>query len=168
LNRLQSGVGTCTIEAACSPAVGDVRLGAAYQLADGASSIVAQAAGVPTAPAGSRRPVISSGRAQYERLVLDLRQSRTLQRLVVYGYSESGRQLEWGGTLIVTTFGGARIEIPLDLGPASGPAVLMSLYNVDGEYVLRAELEVIAGDVREACRAYGFDRISWADGRTPV
>jgi hypothetical protein len=46
--------------------------------------------------------------------------------------------------------------------------MLLSLYNVRGEYVLRAELESIEGGVREACRAYGYDRITWLDDRTPV
>jgi hypothetical protein len=44
----------------------------------------------------------------------------------------------------------------------------MSIYNVDGEYVVRAEMETIVGDVREAARAYGYDRITWRDDRTPV
>jgi hypothetical protein len=47
-------------------------------------------------------------------------------------------------------------------------AVLMSLYNVRGEFVLRAEMQTLNGDVREAARAYGFDRISWLDDRSPV
>jgi hypothetical protein len=46
--------------------------------------------------------------------------------------------------------------------------MLMSLYNVDGELVVRAEMETIAGDVREIARAYGYDRITWRDDRNPV
>ena len=168
LNRLQSGVGTLTIEAICSPVVGDVRIGAAYQLADGTSSIVQHASGIAAGPPGSKHALLSVYRHEYDGLTVDLRQSRALRRLVVYAFSESGRAITWGGTLVTTTFGGARIEIPLELGQHQGPAVLMSLYNVDGEYVLRAELELIAGEVREATRAFGYDRITWADSRTPV
>jgi hypothetical protein len=74
----------------------------------------------------------------------------------------------WGGTLVVTTFGGARIELPLDTLFAGNVAVLMSIYNLDGELVIRAEMETITGDVREAARAYGYDRITWRDARSPA
>jgi hypothetical protein len=47
-------------------------------------------------------------------------------------------------------------------------AVLMSIYQVRGELVLRAEMQTLFGDVRDAARAYGYDRISWLDDRTPV
>ncbi|HEV2885833.1 MAG TPA: hypothetical protein VGX49_02885, partial [Jatrophihabitans sp.] len=168
LNRLQSGIGVLTIEAACSPAVGDLRIGAAYQLADGHSSLVSRAGGIATAPRNSRRPVIAARAEQYERLVIDLRQSRQLERLVVYGFSESGGPLNWGGTLILRTAGGARVELPLDRPASAGVTVLLSIYNVRGEFVVRAEMENVPGSIRTAVQAYGFDRISWLDDRTPV
>jgi hypothetical protein len=58
--------------------------------------------------------------------------------------------------------------VPLEQLPAGQVAVLLSVYNVAGEFVLRAELETIAGSIREACRAYGYDQITWLDDRTPV
>jgi hypothetical protein len=99
---------------------------------------------------------------------VDLRQSRSLRRVLVYAFSESDRELHWGGTLLTRTFGGARVEIPLDLGRHHGPIALMSIYNIDGEYVLRAETEKVSGAVRDVARAFGYDRITWADPRTPV
>lgn len=168
LNRVQSGVGTLTVEAACSPAVGDLRIGALYELADGTSSIVQRATGIPSGPPGSRRPVITGSQGEFDRLTVDLRQSRSLRRLLVYAFSESGTELAWGGTLLTTTFGGARIELPLDVGRHHGPVALLSLYNIDGEFVLRAETEKVTGAVREVAREFGYDRISWADDRTPV
>jgi uncharacterized protein involved in tellurium resistance len=168
LNRVQSGVGTLTVDAVCSPAVGDLRLGALYQLADATSSIVQRATGIPAAPPGSRRPVITGSWGEFDRLTVDLRQSRTLLRLLVYAFSESGGELAWGGTLVTTTFGGARIELPLDLGSHRGPVALLSLYNIDGEFVLRAEMEKVDGPVRDVARLFGYDRITWADDRTPV
>ncbi|HEX8303946.1 MAG TPA: hypothetical protein VF612_03640 [Jatrophihabitans sp.] len=168
LNRLQSGIGVLTIEAACSPAVGDLRIGAAYELADGHSSLVSRVGGIATAPRNSRRPVIVARAEQYERLMVDLRQSRHLDRLVVYGFSESGSQLNWGGTLVLGTAGGARVELPLDRPPSGGVTVLLSIYNVHGEFVVRAEMEDFTGSIRNAVQAYGFDRISWLDDRTPV
>jgi len=157
-----------SIEAACSSEVGDLRIGAAYQLSDGHSSIVSRVGANTTAPRNSRRPVIVAKREQYERLLVDLRQNRLLDRLIVYGFSESGGQLNWGGTLVLRTAGGARVELPLDRPPSAGPAVLLSIYNVRGEFVVRAEMESIPGSIRNAVQGYGFDLISWLDDRTPV
>jgi hypothetical protein len=168
LNRLQSGIGVLTIEAVCSPAVGDLRIAAAYELADGRTSLVSGVGGMATAPHNSRRPVIAARAEQYERLVVDLRQSRQLDRLVVCGFSESGGQLNWGGTLVLSTVGGARVELPLDRPPSGGVSALLSIYNIRGEFVVRAEMETIGGSIRAAVQAYGFDRISWLDDRTPV
>jgi uncharacterized protein involved in tellurium resistance len=168
LNRVQSGVGTLALEAVCSPSVGDIRLGAVYELSDGTSSIVQRTIGLDAAPAGSRRPVISGSVGQYERLTVDLRQSRALRRLLVYAFSESGRELTWGGTLVATTFGGSRVELPLEFGQHRGQVALMSVYNIDGEFVLRMEGEQVAGEVQEVARLFGYDRITWADERTPA
>jgi hypothetical protein len=168
LTRVQSGVGSLVIEAACSPAVGDLRLGAAYQLRSGATSVVQRESGVTTAPPASRRPVIIGQRAQFEKLTVDLVQVRDLERCILYAYSASGGPLSWGGTLVLTTFASARVEMPLDRQPSSGVVVLMSLFVVDGEVVIRAENEEIAGTVRDACLAYGFDKITWLDTRTPL
>jgi hypothetical protein len=112
--------------------------------------------------------VLLAGREEYEHLRVDLRQVRDLERLAVFAFSESRAELTWGGTLVVSTFGGARVELPLESLHPGRVAVLMTIYNVDGELVLRAELETVDGDVREAARAYGFDRITWRDDRSPV
>ncbi|HET6208785.1 MAG TPA: hypothetical protein VFD94_00305, partial [Jatrophihabitans sp.] len=168
LTRLQSGVGVLRIEAACSAAVGDLRLGAAYQLSSGTSSVVQLAGGPRTAPPTGNRPVIIAQRGQFETLTIDLVQSRSLERLIVYAFSDSGSALNWGGTLLLSTFGQARVELPLDRPPSARVSVLMSLYNIDGEFVVRAEMEEFAGSVREAVAGYGFDRIAWLDQRTPL
>jgi len=168
LTRVQSAIGHLDIEAVCSPEVGDLRLGAAYQLAGGESSTVQHAGGTRFAPPASRRPVIVAGHDEYENLRLDLRQVQRLERMAVYAFSESRAPLRWGGTLVVTTFGGARIELPLEGLYEGTVAVLMSIYDLDGELVIRAEMETISGDVREAARAYGYDRITWRDDRLPV
>jgi uncharacterized protein involved in tellurium resistance len=167
LTRTQTGIGTLTFEAACSDAVGDLRLGCAYQLRSGMSSTVQSSGGNRFGPAQSRRPVIVGAHDRYERLSVDLRQCLELERLAVFAFSESRAELSWGGTLITSTYAGAKIELPLE--ELTGQiAVLMSLYNVHGEFVLRAEMEPVAGSIREACRAYGYDTITWLDDRTPV
>jgi hypothetical protein len=130
--------------------------------------VVQPASGVTTAPPASSRPVIIGDRGRYERLRIDLVQSRDLARLIVYLFSEGGGQLEWGGTLVVTTLGQARMEVPLGRPPSAAVCIALSLYNIDGEFVLRAENEEIPGTVRDAVTAYGFDHVAWLDARTPL
>ncbi|HEX2902704.1 MAG TPA: hypothetical protein VHO01_04540 [Jatrophihabitans sp.] len=169
LTRLQSGVGALTIEAACSPAVGNLRLGCAWELRGGQSSVVQASSGIGLGPAGSARPVLLADRDQFERLRLDLRQVRELNRLIVYAFSESGGTLSWGGTLVLSTAGGARIELPLDRPAAASVQVLLSVYQVEGELVVRAEMEHFAGAaIRPAVDAYDFHHITWLDPRTPL
>lgn len=167
LTRVQSGVGELTVEAVCSPDIGDLRLGAAYQLRSGTSGIVAHADGNRFGPS-SRRPVLVGSREEYERLGIDLRQTGDLERMAIFAFSESRAELTWGGTLVATLEGGGRLEIPLERLYPGRIAVLATIYNMDGELIVRAELETIAGDIREAARAYGFDRITWRDDRHPV
>lgn len=168
LTRLQSGIGALTLEAACSAAVGDLRLGASFVLDGGASSLVQYVTGHAGAPRNSARPVILAGHTRYERIMLDLRQVRSLDRLLVYGFSQSGGRLNWGGTLLFTTPTGVRVELPLDRPAAAGVLVLASVYNAGGELTIRAEMELFPGSIRDAVTAYGFDRISWLDPATPL
>jgi hypothetical protein len=168
LTRLQSAIGTLTFEAACSAEVGDLRIGCAYELASGLSSTVQLTQGSRTAPPHSRRPILVAAHDRFDSVGVDLRQCTQLRRLIVYAFSESRSPLRWGGTLITTTFGGARVELPLETLQSGDSAVMLSLYNVRGEFVLRAEMQTVFGDVRECCRTYGFDRITWLDDRTSV
>jgi hypothetical protein len=113
--------------------------------------------------------VIVAGRDEYDYLKIDLRQTRELERLAIYAFSEARTELTWGGTLVITTFGGARVELPLETLHRGRVAMLASIYNLDGEFVIRAEMETIFdGDIREAARAYGYDRITWRDDRSPA
>jgi uncharacterized protein involved in tellurium resistance len=168
LSRVQSAIGSLTFEAAASAEVGDLRLGCAYELRSGVTSTVQLGTGNRFAPAQSRRPLLVATHERYDRIGVDLRQCAELTRLAIYVFSEGRRQLTWGGTLIITMFSGAKIEIPLETLSPSEVAVVATVYNVDGQLVLRAELESITGSIREAARAYGYDRIAWLDDRTPV
>lgn len=169
LTRVQSGVGTLTFEAVASAEVGDLRLGCAYQLRSGLSSTVQHLTGRRFAPPGeTRRPLLLAARSQFERISLDLRQVGDLERLVVYAFAGNSQQLRWGGTLVVTTFGGDRIELPIDMPAAAAVAVLASVYNIRGQLVLRSEMDLIGTTIREAARGYGFDRITWLDDQRPI
>ncbi|MEP7193201.1 MAG: hypothetical protein ABI903_10080 [Actinomycetota bacterium] len=167
LTRVQSGLGALTVQAVISDSVGDLRLGCAYQLVSGQSSVIHLGSGLRVAPAGSLRPVIRAG-SGFGELTVDLVQSRELERLIVLAYSESGAALSWDGTLVVQTYGGARVEVPLHRSPDEGVLVPLSLFNIDGEFVLRAEQSLIGGSIREATAAYGFESISWLDDHTAL
>ena len=147
LTRLQSGVGMLQIEAACGDAVGDLRIGCAYQLTSGVTSVVARTSGVNLGPPGSSRPVLVARRAQFEELVVDLAQVRDLERLVVYLYSESDAALRWGGTLVVTTFGQAEIRLALDRAQSTGVMVALSVYRLSESSTPLFLSTVIGGEV---------------------
>ena len=168
LTRVQTGVGKLTITAACSPEVGDLRLGCAYQLRGRQTSTVQLTAGNRFGPPDGRRPVILAGREQYENITVDLRWCQDVERLAVYAFSESHRPLPWAGTLVVSTFGGAVIELPIELSQSSAVAMLLSVYNVRGEFVLRREMTPFETSVRAACRAFGYEGIAWLDDWTPI
>ena len=70
--------------------------------------------------------------------------------------------------MIVTTFYGAKLEVPLESMSPAAVGVVLTGYNVQGRFVLRAELDASAASIRDAARAYGYDRITWLDDRTPV
>jgi hypothetical protein len=112
--------------------------------------------------------MIVSGRENHETVTIDLRQVVDLDRLIVLAFSDSGATLSWGGALVVETLSGARVDMPLDHEPSPGVQVAMSVYNVGGQLVLRAERDVIIGTLRDASQAYGFDRITWMDPSTPL
>jgi hypothetical protein len=141
LTRIQSGVGVLTLEPVRSGAIADLRLGCAYRLRSGFSSVLYNVGTPTTAPPQATRPVILREPGRQETFTLDLTQSRDLDRLVVFAFSGAGTPPAWGVTLVATTFGQARIEIPLERLPPQRVVVLMSLYNIAGEFVLRAELD---------------------------
>lgn len=169
LTAVQSGVGALSITAACSDEVGDIRIGCVYQLRTTGEGIVQPAGGPDTAPATSHQPLIRHDRDRFETLTVDLRQSRELERLVVLLYSATASEpLRWGGTLLIETSGDSRIEVPLERPSSPGVLAALSIYNINGRYVLRAEQQLTNGPVREACAAFGFNRITWLDDRTPL
>ncbi|MEV8512036.1 hypothetical protein [Dactylosporangium sp. NPDC051484] len=161
LSRLQSGIGALTFEAAW-PAANQFLLGCTYQLRSGRSSVL-RPTGSATAASG---PLVIADRNGHQIVTLDLLAARHIERLLLFGML-SAAPPQWGGTLVVTTAGQARIEIPL-LPPRPQVTALLSLYNIDGEFVLRAEMDCILGQLRDACLAFGYDRIAWRDANTPA
>ncbi len=92
---------------------------------------------------------------------------RRLRRALLYGYSPSISVLTWNGLVVGTLHDGTRLELPFALPPLSGTVALLSIYAVEGELVLRSELEPYAGPPEAAALAYGY-RHGWVEGRVPV
>jgi hypothetical protein len=168
LTRLQSGIGTITVEAACSDAVGDLRLACAYRLTSGATSLATNRDGLALAPRQSQLPILRVHRDRFDTITLDCRRVRELDRLLVLAFSPSGAALSWSGTLLITTLSGARLEAPMDAPAQAGALGLLTAYQVDGELVVRAEPRSVRATVRDTCMAFGFDRITWMDPSTPA
>lgn len=57
--------------------------------------------------------------------------------------------------------------MPLDPAGSATTCIAVSIYQVRGELVIRAELDT-APSPREACAAYGFDAITWVDENSPI
>ncbi len=167
LTRLQSGVGTLQLALSRADRAGDLALGLVLATTDGATHVVQRlgdALATPAHPLPLARLAGSPGR---ETALIDLRQVRTLERALVYGYSPSVSVLEWDGVLALTTYDGSRVEMPFDLPKLSGTVALLTLYQVHGELVLRAELEAFAGPPETAAEAFGH-HYGWLGGRLPT
>jgi hypothetical protein len=168
LTRLQSGIGRLTIQAAVSNEVGDLRLACAYRLSDGLSGLAVNREGLARGPLGNRPAVVRVHRDRFDTVTIDCRRVREIDRFLVLAFSASDAQLAWGGTLILTTLGGSKVEVSLDAPRSAGAVGLITAYQVDGEFVVRAERHVPSASIRQACLDFGFDTITWLDARTPI
>lgn len=155
LNRTQSGTGFlhCVLDGP----LGDYVLGCAYETTEGKEGAVHRG----TAPS-QRRPMLL---ATDTTVTVDLRQIAGLRRLLVYASAASTHLAAWEGTLVVSTLGGQKLYVPCS--GTSPSFALMSIYNVDGHLVIRAEHEPVAGPPQQVCEAYDYDHILWRDGFTP-
>lgn len=168
LSRLVSGIGTLTVQAAVTSGVDGLLLGCGYALADGTSSFLRPDGESRVAPPGSRVPVLTSGRDRYPHVTLDLRRIRTLTRALFVLGTTTRLPATWAGALLITTHSGAQISVPLET--VTEPAVALaavSLHQVDGEIVLRSELDP-ATSLREACALFGYDAIAWLDDQQVI
>ncbi len=167
LTRLQSGTGALHLALSRSERAGDLALGLVIATTDGATHVVQRLGEALSTPAAPLPLARLAGGPGHESALIDLRQVRTLQRALVFGYSPSVSVLEWDGVLTLTTYDGSRVEAPFDLPALSGTVALLTVYQVHGELVLRSELEAYAGPPETAAEAYGHHH-GWLDGRLPT
>jgi uncharacterized protein involved in tellurium resistance len=167
LTRLQSGVGQLRLALARGADAGDMAAGLVCQTVDGATHVVQRlgdALATPAAPLPMVRLVAEAG---LDTVLIDLRQVGRLRRALLYGYSPGVAVLSWDGVVVATLHDGSRIEAPFDLPPLSGTVALLTVYAVQGELVLRSELEAFAGPPEMAAQAYGY-RYGWLGRRLPT
>ena len=148
-----------------APPGGGVEVACAITLADGVTGLADPR--TRGAPPGERYPHVLVGRQQFARVSLDLRTVREVGRLLIVAVSSTRAPIPWGGTLLLATHSGDRIEIPLDPVGTAPVAAVASLHQVEGELVVRAELRA-AATVREACEAFGYEALTWLDAWTPL
>lgn len=158
LTRIQSGIGALSIEIRWAEPSRGWLIGI-YQLTTGENRIIPPSDSTFTVSDG----ILADHRGQYPRLTVDLQRIRHLERLLIAASASTPLT----GAMIITAYGGARIDLSVDL-PAPGVAALVSIYNVDGQLVLRAERDMVGGSLRDVCLAYGYDRITWLDPNTPL
>lgn len=168
LTAVQSGMGTLTIAATLPASLAGLRLLTAYQLTDGTSGVLDEATGLRAAPPASPRPVVSANAVHSRGLVVDLLQVRDVTRLVVMLADPSAAPLEWSGALSVTTLSGARVSVPLERPAGPGVLAALSVHQVAGRLVLRAENDLVEGTLRDACTRYGITDLAWVDPWTPL
>jgi hypothetical protein len=160
LTRIQSGVGRLTVTARWgSP--GAAGLVIAYRRSTGETRLLSPVDG----PYLETDNIRLDHRAGEPVLTVDLLRVRTIDRLLLAGLPAA---YPLTGVLILTTYGGSRVDLPVTLPGGPGVAALMTAYNVDGELVLRAEHDPVGGTVQDACLAYGYDRFTWLNPHTPV
>jgi uncharacterized protein involved in tellurium resistance len=168
LSRIQSGTGALELVLTRAASAGDLALGCVFELADGTGAVVQQLGGATAGPPGTVRPVVRwKARPDGESLLIDLRRVADLRRALIYGYSPSVAVLSWNGVLVATTYGGARIEFAVAHPPFSGTLALLTIHNVHGELVLRAEMDEHHGPPEMAAVAWDH-HLPWIDGRTPL
>jgi uncharacterized protein involved in tellurium resistance len=168
LSRIQSGIGGLEFGLTRAAAAGDLSLGCVYQLDNGFESVVQVLGDVLSGPPGAPLPLLRlKPRPDGVSITFDLRQVPSLRRALLYGYSPLGAAPTWDGIIVTATHGGARIEIPLDHASFDGTMAMVTIYNVEGELVLRSEMEPFSGPPERAAIGFGY-AIPWLDGRRPA
>lgn len=158
LTRMQSAAGKLTV----TPALGvgeHLDLACVLQTVQHGESIVLGT--LNRQGPDPRRPLVRCGGQGVE---VDLRRIHSFVRFLIVGVTS---RLP-GGTLVVTTYGGSRMEIALPTTRTLGAQALLTAYVVQGRLVLRAELDPFSGTLQQVCGAYGYTELTWRDPSTPL
>lgn len=92
----------------------------------------------------------------------------TLRRFLVIALPQTPDRSMPGGTLVVETEDGTRVECALPVGATYGAQVLMTGHLVGERLVLRDERDPYSGDLQQVTGAYGYDQLTWRGPFSPV
>ncbi|NNG38344.1 hypothetical protein HJ588_03520 [Flexivirga sp. ID2601S] len=162
LTRLQSAAGALEARVAvANPS--EVVLGTVFETSDGRESLVLP--GLAQQGPDPRSPIF---RATSSGVAVNLRHIRQINRFLIFAVPTRPTKQMPGGTVAVTTYGHARLELPLVAGPSLGAQALLTAYVVEGRLVLRAEHDPYSGTLQQVTAAYGYRELSWRDPYTPL
>ncbi|WP_265442735.1 hypothetical protein [Flexivirga meconopsidis] len=162
LTRMQSAAGALEARVAvANPS--EVVLGTVFETADGRESLVLP--GLAQQGPDPRSPIF---RATSSGVAVNLRHIRGINRFLIFAVPTRPTKQMPGGTVAVTTYGRARLELPLVAGPSLGAQALLTAYVVEGRLVLRAEHDPYSGTLQQVTAAYGYRELSWRDPYTPL
>lgn len=161
LTRTQSAAGELTFRAEISQP-NDLILVAAFETTDGREGMVVPSLR-PQGPDPSA-PILRASSA----ITVNLRFITRLRRFFVLGVPRRSDLRLPGGTLVTSTYGGARLDLPLGTEVTLGAKALLTAYVVEGRIVLRAEHDPYSGTLQQVCDVYGYGGLSWRDPFTPL
>lgn len=156
LTRTQSGIGALQSRIVTPSGSPGLTVACLVQFTSGAQWVVHEgSAAHAQAPPEVANPLtrLRSG-DQEDTIMFDLRRVAEMRRALIYATSEASTS-PTSGYLLLTTYGDAVIEMPFDTTPGAA-LVLVSLHNVVGELVVRAESDVVP-DAAAVWRNYGYD-----------
>jgi len=159
LTRVESGIGSLRF-ALAGPGADLLRLGCMYELRTAAGTHTEHLS--PSAEPSARRDVVAVRKGEKPGssvISVDLREVTTLRRLLLYAAPRTVSASMTVGTavLVSSSIGGTLVEVPLTLGELDGtPLALASVFNVDGELVVRREVAMSDTEVRSLAERHGF------------
>ena len=162
LTRMQSAAGALEARIAIqNPS--EVILGCVFETSDCRESVVLP--GLSQQGPDPRSPIF---RATTSGVAVNLRRITSIHRLLLFAVATGRRKQLPSGTVILTTYGKTRLELPVIAGPSLDAKALMTAYAVEGRLVIRAEHDSHSDTLQQICGAYGYIELSWRDPFTPL
>lgn len=162
LTRMQSSAGALEFTVATAQP-NQLLLGCLFETVDQRESIVLP--GMRPQGPDPHSPIF---RSTTQGVTINLRGIKRAARFFVIGLPQTSDRSMPGGTLVVQTYGGSRLEVVLDRSATFGAKALITGYVVEGRIVLRAEHDPFSGTLQQVAGVYGYDQMTWRDPFTPL
>lgn len=162
LTRTQSAAGALEFTTATAQQK-QLLLGCAFETMDHSESMVLP--GLHPQGPDPQSPIF---RATPAGATINLRAITAVRRFFVIGLPQTANRSMPGGTLVLQTYGGARLEVVMDTSTTYGAKALITGFVVEGRIVLRAEHDPFSGTLQQVAGVYGYDQLTWRDPFTPL